>query len=287
VNVKIITDSSCDLPVEMLAEYEIDMVPLVVHLDGEEYFDKETIQSIDVYEAMRKGKIPKTAQTPAYRLQEIFTSYAEKQQPILYIAISSKISGTYQTALLMKEEVLEKLPNSSIAIIDSYGGSGGHGLLVKYAAELVQSEDNLEEIERKLNIKRNHIEHIFSVDNVDYLFRGGRLSKTSAVIGGLLNIKPILTLPQGKIEPVGKVRGQKKLYGKILELITERGENLEEQTIIIVHADNLEGANQLKDLIQEKTSCRSFIIHTIGSAIGAHLGPGALGVFFFNKLNVE
>ncbi|RBW69518.1 DegV family protein [Bacillus taeanensis] len=287
MQVKIITDSSCDLPVEFLEKYEIDMVPLVVNLENEEYFDKETIQSNDVYDAMRNEKVPKTAQAPAYRLQETFTSYAEKQHPIIFIAMSSKLSGTYQTAVLMKEEVLEKFPNASIAVIDSYAGSGGHGLLVKYAAELAHANNNLEDMERKLNHVRNHIEHIFTVDNVEYLYRGGRLSKASAVIGGLLNIKPILTLPQGKIHPVGKVRGQKKLYTKILELMTERGENLEEQTIIIVHADNSEGADHLKKLIEEKTNCHSFIIHTIGSAVGAHVGPGALGVFFFNQLSIE
>lgn len=285
MGVRILSDSACDLPKNILEEYNIDIVPIVVIKDDKEYFDGETITPQEVYDGMREGIVYKTAQIPPNIFNDKFEEYAKNDEDIIYIAFSSGLSGTYQTSVFVKEQIQEKYPNFKLEIIDTKAASGGFGLIVYYAAKMVKEGKSKEEVLKAIEFYRDHMESIFTVDDIEYLFRGGRVSRTQAFLGGLLNIKPILDVEDGKLVPIEKVRGKNKVFKAMLDLMEERAKdaNLKEQTICITHGDNLEGTLKLKELITEKFGSETFLLNTIGAAIGAHSGPGTIALFFLNK----
>lgn len=286
MSVKILSDSACDLPEEILDEYDIDILPIIVIKDDIEYLDKVTIDPKDLYDNMRAGQVYKTAQIPPKMFEEKFEEYAEKEEDVIYIAFSSGLSSTYQTSVLVRDSLKEKYPNMNIDIVDSKSASVGFGLLVHKAAQMAKEGRNKEEILKMLDFYIEHIEHIFTVDDIEYLFRGGRVTRTQAFVGGLLNIKPILDIPEdGSLQPIEKVRGRKKVLNRMIEIMEERGgqADLKNQIIGINHGDDIEGAMKLKEMIEEKYGCTEFIINIIGCAIGAHSGPGTLSVFFLNE----
>ncbi|WP_026894717.1 DegV family protein [Clostridiisalibacter paucivorans] len=283
MGIKIITDSGCDLPKEIINEYDIDVLPLIVYLDGNEYLDGDTIESKMLYKGMREGKVFKTAQIPASKFKEVFTKYAEENQECIYIAFSSGLSGTYQTSELIKTEIMEEYPEFKIDIVDSKAASMGFGLIVYHAAKMAKEGKNREEILETIINDVEHMEHVFTVDDLEYLYRGGRVSKTAALVGGLLNVKPILDVQDGKLIPIEKARGKNKVIKRIVEIMEERGNNIGSQVIGISHGDDLDTALKVKDMISEKYDCKEFIINMIGCAIGAHSGPGTLALFFLNE----
>ncbi|WP_102347383.1 DegV family protein [Bacillus sp. Marseille-P3661] len=284
MSVKIIADSASDLPLDVVSSLNIDLLPLVVQIDGQQYYDLETIEPKELYDHMRNGKAPKTAQVPPARFEETFTKYAEENQTCIYIAFSSELSGTYQTATLIRDDVLSKFPQFDLTIVDSKAASLGLGLIVKKAAELAQEGKTKEEILHTIEFYCNHIEHLFTVDSLEYLYRGGRVSKTSAFVGGLLNIKPILNVDDGKLVPLEKMKGRKKVLKRIIDIMKERGDQLNVQCIGISHGDDLETAQFMQQLLRDELGCEDFLIHTVGCTIGAHAGPGTIAIFFLNQV---
>jgi DegV family protein with EDD domain len=283
MTVRIFADSASDLPLQFIKEHNVTLFPLVVQLDGKEYEDLLTIQPIEVFNAMRDGKVASTSQVSPHYFKEEFTKLAIEGQTGIYIAFSSELSGTCQTAMMVKAEVEEEYPNLDLTIIDTKCASLGVGLVVKTAVELLEKGATKEEILEGIQFSCKHMEHIFTVDNLEYLARGGRISKASAFVGGLLNIKPLLHVEDGKLIPLEKIRGNKKVIKRIMELIEERGVNLSEQTIAISHADAEATVLELKKQIEEKFGTKSVFINSIGSAIGAHVGPGTMAIFFLNN----
>ncbi len=283
LSIKIIVDSGSDLPIELAQEYNIDIVPLLVNLEEKEYLDGVTIIPKDLYEDMRGGAVYKTAQVPLRSFKEVFTRYAKLGQPCIYIAFSSGLSGTYQTAIMERSEILEEYPDFDLDIIDTKAASFGCGLIAYYAAQMVQKGRLKDEIVEAVHFFSEHMQHIFTVDSLEYLFRGGRVSRTSAIVGGLLNIKPILDVEDGKLVPLEKIRGRKKIFTRMLDLMEERGVDLSNQIIGISHGDDLETAENLKNQIQERFHCKDVVITMIGAAIGAHSGPGTIALFFLDK----
>jgi DegV family protein with EDD domain len=283
MSIKIVADSGCDLPYSFLQKHNISFLPLIVHLNETDYEDFVTIEPKHVYEAMRKGEVVKTSQASPMKMKELFTELAKEGQPAIYIAFSSQLSGTYQTAMMVREEVLEQYPQFQLTIIDSKCASLGLGLVVAKASELAQQGMPYEQLCETISTYCQHMEHIFTVDDLEYLARGGRISRTSAFVGGLLNIKPLLHVEDGKLIPLEKIRGRKKVYKRMLELMAERGNDLQKQVIGISHGDDEEAALELKRQIEETFGCTRFFISPIGGAIGAHAGPGTLALFFLNE----
>ncbi|WP_188455275.1 DegV family protein [Virgibacillus oceani] len=282
MSVKILADSASDLSTKHYNEFDIEMVSLTVHLDEKEYEDGKTISPKSVYDAMREGKSPKTSQVSPQTFKTIFTSYAEANQPLIYIAFSSELSGTYQTGKMMEQEVKEKYPDAPIHVIDTKCASIGYGLVVLRAAQLAKSGAGVDEIIEMATYHAKHMEHIFTVDDLEYLYRGGRVSKTAAFVGSLLKIKPILHVDDGKLVPLEKIRGSKKLLGRIVEIMEERGTDFKNQVIGISHGDDIERAEKLAEVIKEKFNPKEIVIEMVGSAIGAHAGPGTIALFFLN-----
>lgn len=284
ISVTILADSACDLPVDFFHTHNVLLIPLKVHLNGTEFDDLVTIDPVTVYDAMRNDKVPKTSQASPQGLKDIFYQLAKENRKAIYIAFSSELSGTYQTAVMMLDQVKEEFPNHQITVINSRAASLGYGLIVKTAAELAMAGKQKEDIINSITFSCQHMEHLFTVENLEYLARGGRISKTSALVGGLLNIKPLLNVEEGKLIPLEKIRGSKKVQRRILELMEERGDRLDQQTIGISHGDDVETALQMKQAIIEKFGTKDFVINTIGASIGSHSGPGTLAIFFLNKL---
>ncbi len=282
MNVQIITDSASDLPKEVLEQYKIKMVPLTVHLDGQDYFDGETIESKIVYDAMKNGASPKTSQVTPETFLNVFQTYAENDQAIIYVGFSSELSGTYQSAHIAKQQLLEERPDVKIATIDTKCASLGQGLVALRAGQLAMDGAAFEDILTIVTYHAEHMEHIFTVDDLEYLQRGGRVSKAQAFFGGLLNIKPLLHVEDGKLIPLEKIRGAKKVLKRMFDVMEERSQDLNNQVLAISHGDALSTAENLAALIKEKYSPKDIIISPIGSAIGAHAGPGTIALFFLN-----
>ncbi len=285
MTVKIITDSAADLPKELVAQHGIEMLPLMVYLDNQEFRDGETMNPQEMFQGMREGKVYKTAQVPLQIFREVFQRHAENGDICIYVAFSSALSGTYQSAVLAKNEILEDYPDVKLEVIDTKCASMGFGLVVLKAAELAAQGKSQEEIVEAIRFHSLHMEHIFTVDNLEYLYRGGRVSKTAAFIGSLLNIKPVLHVEDGKLIPIEKLRGRRKVLDRMVAIMEERGISQDQQVIGISHGDDIETAHNLRDMIRERFGSKDFIISQIGGAVGAHSGPGTIALFFLNKLN--
>lgn len=283
MNVQILADSACDLTEKYHQEYNIDIVPLTVHLDGQDYQDQIDIEPKKLYDAMRNGSSPKTSQVTPQTFKSIFTKYAKANQPLIYFAFSSELSGTYQAAKMVQEEMKEEYPDANIHIIDTKCASLGYGLVVLRVAELAKQGASIDEIIEIGTYYANHMEHIFTVDDLKYLFRGGRVSRTSAFVGSLLKIKPLLHVEQGKLVPIEKIRGSKRVLGRMIEVMEERGVDFDKQTIGISHGDDLATAEKLATMIKEKFPVKDVLIENVGAVIGAHSGPGTIALFFLNQ----
>lgn len=282
---RIFADSASDLPKSFYDENDVTLIPLSVLIDDKEYEDIIEIDSKEVFDAIRNGKQPKTSQASPELLLSTWKELAQSGEDGLYIAFSSELSGTYNTAVMMRDQVKEGNPNFNLVIIDTRCASLGYGLLVKEAVRLRDAGEDVRAIERKIRQMAANMEHLFTVEDLDYLAKGGRVSKASAFIGGLLNIKPLLHVEGGKLVPIEKHRGRKKVFRRMMELMDERGTNLSEQTIAISHGDDEATALEVKAMIEEQFKPKNVEIHMIGSVIGSHAGPGTIALFFLSKLN--
>lgn len=285
MGIKIMSDSGCDLPKELIEKYDIDVLPIFV-LEGEnEYLDNISITPDKVFDDMKEGVVYKTAQiTPEIFINK-FKKSAKNDETVIYLSLSGELSGTYGSSVLAKGAVESEYPNADINVIDSRSVSGGQGLIVLEAAKMVKDNRSKEEILERIHFLIENIEHIFTIDDIEYLYRGGRVSKAQNIIGGLLSIKPVLWVNDGKLEPLEKVRGKKKVLKVIVDLVKKtKGEtDLSKQDIIINHASDLESALKLKDMMIEEFGIKEPLINSIGAVIGAHTGPGTVAVFFLKE----
>lgn len=280
---QIFADSGCDLPKHFFEENDVVLFPLRVDINNQDYNDIVEIEPKVVYDAMRQGAVPKTSQVSPETFLTQFETLAKNNEEGIYIAISSNLSGTYSTAVMIAAQVRENYPNFKLKIIDSKCASFGCGLLVKEAVKLRDEKLSLDEVASRITHLAEHMTHLFTVENLDYLAAGGRVSKSSAFIGGLLSIKPILHVEDGKLIPLEKIRGRKKAINRIIEIMAERGGDFSNKVVGISHGDDLEFAQEVQALIKEKLNPKSFEMTMVGAAIGAHSGPGTIAIFFSDK----
>ncbi|ANU22687.1 DegV family protein [Planococcus donghaensis] len=281
---RLFADSASDLPKEFFENEDVVLFPLRVHIGEQDYEDIRGIQSIKVFDAIRAGNHPKTSQVSPEEMLKAFEQLAIANEEGFYIAFSSELSGTYSTAVMVADQVREDYPDLKLTILDSKAASLGYGLLVKEAVKLRTAGHSLETILEKVRFMADHLESLFTVEDLDYMAKGGRISKGSAFVGGLLNIKPLLHVEEGRLVPIEKLRGRKKVVKRMIELMQERGSQLDQQTIAISHGDDEEFATILKQEIKQHFNPKDIEVHMIGSVIAAHTGPGTLALFFLNKI---
>ena len=280
---KLFTDSSCDLTKEFFTANDVTLFPLRVQLNGQEYDDIVSIDSQQIYEAIGQGAQPKTSQVSPELFLSHFEELAKTGEEGLYIAFSSELSGTYSTAMMIRNQVLETYPTLKLTIIDTKCASLGEGLLVKEAVRLRDAGKSYEEVTNIITGMAPQMEHLFTVDDLDYLAKGGRVSKASAFLGGLLSIKPILTVEDGKLVPIEKVRGHKKAVARMVDLIEERGGDFSDKVVGICHSNEPKFLAEMEEAIQTRLAPKRIETTVIGSVIGSHVGLGTIGVFFMNK----
>ncbi|MDO4772443.1 MAG: DegV family protein [Bacillota bacterium] len=277
--IRILTDSSSDLSKEMIEGYPIDIIPLIVTVDEEEFEDEITITSTEIANAMLDGKSVKTAQVPMHKFQDYF-SQVDENDTLICIPISSGLSGTYQTAVQTAEMVKEERPGLDIRVIDAKCISLGLGFVVLSAARKVLEGLSADEIESQIIEEAAYSKHLFTVPELKWLLKGGRISKTSARMGTLLDIKPILHVLDGKLVAFDKVRGKKHRFSRLTDYIMKNTKSLAGQTVGICHVLNDDEAAKMADFLNENLKPDRIIIKDIGAVIASHTGPGLLAIFF-------
>ena len=286
MNIRLITNSACDLSIDYIKENNIDVASLMVNLNGEFIPDDlgQSLSHKDFYKAVREGAIPSTTQVNVGTFYNMFKKYVEKGDAILYIGISSALSGTISSAITAKAMILEEHPDAIIHVIDSLCVSVGEGVLIYKAVEMLKDNISLDEIVEYLENIKIKIIHAIAVDDLNHLKRGGRISGAVAAVGGILGIKPTLKIDdEGRVVAAEKFKGRKKALRSLVNQIGNNGENIETQTIFICHADCLEDALQVKNMILEEYKVKDIVINSIGAVIGTHGGPGTIGVVFIGK----
>lgn len=279
----IFSDSACDLPQDFFQKEGVTLIPLQIEFNDASYTDLVDIQPKEIYDALRQGAVVRTSQPSPTTFAEAFRKAALKKEEVLCLTLSSVLSGTHQSAQLALQEVLDEYPDFRCELIDTKCASLGYGILVQEAVARAKNGSSLAETADDIRFRMAHMEHLFTVDSLETLMRGGRVSKASAFVGGLLNIKPLLHVENGALVPLEKTRGNKKWKKRMLELMAERGDRLQDQVIGISHGDHEELALEMKELIQAQFGCKTFVTSLVGGAIGAHAGPGTLAIFFLNE----
>nr|MCR5154130.1 DegV family protein [Lachnospiraceae bacterium] len=249
-----------------------------------DYFDGATIFPEEFYDILRSGKDVKTYHINQQMFYDNFKPYAEAGDEVIYACFSTGIAGTFNAANLAKEQLLEEFPDFDITIVDSKCASIGFGLCVYYALQMQKNGASKQEIIDGLRWHFDHMEHVITVETLEYLYKGGRLSKTSAIAGGLLNIKPIIEVTdEGKLVATEKVRGRLKSLKRAIDIVGEEGKALDDQIIGLVHGDCKETLDMVKESLEDTYGCREFAENYVGCAIGAHTGPGIIGITFLNE----
>lgn len=286
MGIKLITDSACDLPIEYIRENNIEIVSLAVNIKGEFVIDDlgQTLKYDEFYKMVREGEMPSTSQVNVGTFEEVFNKYVESGDSIIYIGLSSTLSGTFNSAAIAREMILGDNPKADISVIDSLSVSLGEGSLVYYASEMIKNGSSKGEVVNWVEDNKRRVIHAITVDDLSHLKRGGRISAATAVVGGLLNIKPTLKLDsEGKLIPGAKIKGRKKVMKYLAEQVKENAVNIEEQVLFICHADCLGEAEALKEMILQDINPSKVIINSIGAVIGTHGGPGTLAAVFMAK----
>lgn len=286
-NFIITTDTTSDLPSEYIQEHHIGMMSLTYTIEDVTYDWEHPMEVKEFYTKMRAGSLPTTSQVNPENAKEIFTAYANEQDSdILHIAFSSGLSGSCNSAKIAAEELAEEGFPHKIVVIDSLCASLGEGLLVHKAVMKMEAGESLEDTAKWIEDNKLHLVHNFTVDDLYHLYRGGRVSKTTAFIGTIVNIKPLLHVDnEGHLIPLGKVRGRKKSLISLVDSMEQQMGSYQEQNdiVFISHGDCLEDAEYVAKLIKERFGIESFLINYVGSTIGAHSGPGTVALFYMGE----
>ncbi len=280
--IKIITDSTSDISLEVAAQHDILVLSQSI-IFGEDVYKETELAPKDFYEKLEAfGDIPKTAQIRVQDVLDAYKQYVDCQ--IIFITISAKGSGTNQTAHIARETILEEYPNADITIIDGKSFTLGYGQWVLLAARMAKEGKSKEEIIAAVEDGIARTEILIAVDTLEYLQKGGRLSPAAKVLANVLDLKPILTIEDGLVMSRDKVRGSKKLFPKIADMVVSNADDLEHQTVILVHGNTPEKAEQFRDELTKRAKVGGFDIRIVGPSVGTHIGPGVLGVIYLKKL---
>lgn len=279
----ILTDSCSDLPIEYIDENQLPFLSLTCHFNGRDYKDDfgKSLSYKEFYDTIRGGTVATTSQINTYHFIEEFKKYVTQGKSVIYIGFSSALSGCVSSAEAAKKSIYEEFPDADITVIDTKCASLGQGLMVTYAVDMLKKGCSKQEIVDWIEENKLRMNHWFTVEDLIYLKRGGRISSSTAIIGTILNIKPVMHVDdEGRLIPVTKVKGRKKSLKALAQRLFDEIVNPEEQVIAISHGDCLEDANYLRELILSSVKVKDVIINNVGPVIGSHSGPGTVALFF-------
>ena len=285
----IVSDATLDLPNSLVEQYDIRVIPMLMDIDGEVYThypDERELSIEDFYTKLKNGAHPHTSQITPLVFMDYFTEILEQGLDILYIAFSSGLSGTYNTAQIVINDLREKYPDRRIYAVDSLCASIGEGLIVHQAALQKEKGASIDELRDWVEDNKSYARHWFTVKDLFYLKRGGRVTSIEAVVGSALRIRPVLSTDKdGKLTVVSKIRGYKAEMDLLISKLKSEGVDIKNQTVIIGHSDNLEQARKLETMIRDLDIVKDVVISKIGPVIGTHTGPGMLALVFMGKEN--
>lgn len=281
---QIVTDSACNLTEEMIDEFGLEILPLTFMVDGvqhQSYLKGEKTDLKQFYTMMREGKVITTSLPNMQESEKTLRAIADSGKDILYLGFSSALSGTYAATELLLKQIAFDYPDRTFISEETFAASGGQGMLVYLACKKAKDGAPIEEVAQFVRDTRDHLCHWFTVDDLMFLFRGGRVSRTSAWAGTLLNIKPVLHVDNaGALIPMEKVRGRKKSIKALVDHMEKTAIDPKSQTIFITHGDCIEDVEALKAEITERFGITDFVVNYVDPVIGAHSGPGTLALFF-------
>ena len=283
------TDASCDLPAELVKEVGVEVIPMEFEIGDKCYLhypDCRMMGLDEFYSHIREGAVPKTTQINLDSFKNCFEPYLKAGKDILYTGISTGLSGTFNTCRIAVEELLEKYPKRKIVVIDSLCDSAGLGYLVYRAGKKYAEGASMKEVSDFIEEFRLKICHWFIVDDLELLKKGGRISGVAATFGKALQIKPLISVDdEGNLVNVAKIRGKSNMIDALVSKFKRDSEEMKKDIAFVAHADNLEGAKELKKAI--KGLCKEVKICEIGPVIGSHVGSGMLAVLFLGKRNLQ
>ena len=273
-----------DLPKEWLKERNVPVLPLNYTIDGQTYQDMEGLSAKEFFQKLREGHMSVTSQINPEEAREMMEPFLKEGKDLLHLAFSSGLSGTYNSMRIAAEELAEDYPDAKIIVIDTLCACMGEGLLLYKVLQLKDQGKTLEEIAEWVEANKLHICHNVTVDDLNHLHRGGRISKTAAVFGTLVQVKPIIHMDEnGKLQVIGKERGRKRSLNKIVDMAVEQSEGWENDMVMITHGDCIEDAEYVAERVKEKLGNPEVLINNIGTVIGSHTGPGVVAVFLMGN----
>lgn len=280
-NIQIICDTMNDVPKEIVEKYNIEILPATIVFNGIEYKAGVDIQGDEFYKMLRSSNsMPTTSQVTYATFKDTFEKYLNEGKKILYLSGSSAASGTYQSAMIAKNDI----ESDDIHIFDTYSLCIGGGMLITEAAIMAQESNDIDYIINKLNEYKEKVEVYFSVDSLDYLHKGGRISGTKATIGTILNIKPILKIEDGVVKQKTQVRGSKKIIPTLIEqLKLQVGDDFSDKEVYVGYGDDIEECNKFVEKVKNELSPKSVKIFQIGACVACHSGPDVFGLACLNK----
>ncbi|MBS6194814.1 MAG: DegV family protein [Clostridiales bacterium] len=279
----ITTDNTADLPYSYYEEHGLEYMYLTYQMDGESFGKGHELEAKEFYDRIRNGSMPTTSQVNSEEAKDVLRPFLEQGKDVLHLAFSSGLSGTYNSVRLAAEELMEEFPERKVIVIDSLCASLGEGMFVDKAVELKEEGKSMDEIAAWMEEHKLNFCHVFTVDDLFHLHRGGRVSKAAAVVGTMINLKPLLHVDnEGHLIPVSKVRGRKKSLQGLVSLMEERMGSWKDKNtkVFISHGDCQDDAEYVAKLVKEKLGLETSLINVIGSTIGTHTGAGVVALFF-------
>ena len=281
---KILTDTCANLPYEMVEKLDIDMCSLLFLSEGKTYYSYKEGENVDLkqfYDMMRGKQVFTTSQINPGDFKDFFGKYLSKGEDVLYLGFSSGLSGMFQSARIAKEELDEEYPDRKIIVVDTLCAALGQGVIVSYAAQMRDEGKSIDEIAQWVEDNKLRLNHWFTVDDLMFLKRGGRVSATAAIAGTIIGVKPVMHMDNdGKLAVVDKVRGRKQSVKRLVEEMEKNIENPDGQIVAISHGDCPEEAEYIKNAISEKFNFKEVIVNCLDPVIGSHAGPGTLALFY-------
>ena len=276
----ITVNSTVDLPKEWLEERHVPVIPLKYTIDGETYTDMEGLSAKEFFDKLREGKMSTTSQVNPEEAASMLEPFLKEGKDILHLGFSSGLSGTLNSMKIAGEMLQEKYPEAKVIVIDTLCACLGEALLLYKALQQKEKCMNIDELAQWVEDNKLHICHNVTVDDLHHLQRGGRISKTTAVLGTLVQIKPIIHMDDnGKLQVIGKERGRKRSLNKIVDMAVEQSKGWDNDIIMITHGDCIKDAEYVAKLVREKMGIDNILINNIGTVIGSHTGPGVVAVF--------
>lgn len=281
---QIVTDATSDLPLELVGKLDVHVIPMHCAIDGDDYLitaDNRNLSSHDFYDMLRAGRVSSTTQVNGETFKAEVRPFLKDGLDVLYICFSSGLSSTYASIRIAIEDLAEEFPERKLRIIDSLSATGGEGLLVYHAVKRMEDGMGLDELAQWIEDNKLHFAHWFTVDDLKFLKRGGRVSATAALVGTVLSVKPIMHVDnEGRLIPVDKVRGRRKSLEELVAHMEKSAIRPADQTVFISHGDTPEDAAYIEKLVRERLGVKNVFIGPVGPVVGSHGGPGIICLFF-------